>query len=95
MKPFKVTDLPNHIAYQKTPIPSDDPRVSGTPDKTDFNRHEASEVHYLITRFASVKRLKLKKSLVKVAEVMDKELPEEVKTQIDAMKWLQTNWTRF
>jgi len=95
LKPFKVTDLPNHISYQKTQIPSDDVRVSGIPDKTVFNRNEASEVHYLITRFASVKRLKLKKSLVKVAEVIDKELPEEVKTQVDVMKWLQKNWTKF
>ena len=95
MKPFKVTDLPKHITYQMTAIPSDDARVSGTPDKTPFNKQEAAEVHYLITRFASAKRLKLKKSLVKVAEVIHAELPKEQKTQIEAMKWLQTNWNKF
>lgn len=95
MKPFKVTDLPKHITYQMTVIPSDDARVSGTPDKTPFNRQEAVEVHYLITRFASAKRLKLKKSLVKVAEVIHAELPAEIKTQVEAMKWLQANWNKF
>ncbi|MCZ2722001.1 hypothetical protein O1D97_10135 [Marinomonas sp. 15G1-11] len=95
MKPFKVTDLPQTIKYQMTQISSDDARVSGTPDKTPFNRQEASEVHYLITRFASLKRLKLKKSLVKVAEVIHNALPEEAHTQVDALKWLQTNWHKF
>lgn len=95
MKPFKVTDLPKDINYQMTAIPSDHARVSGTPDKTPFNRHEAVEVHYLITRFASVKRLKLKKSMVKVAEVINKELPADINTQIDVMKWLQKNWNTF
>lgn len=95
MKPFKVTDLPKDIDYQMTQIPSDHARVSGTPDKTPFNRNEAVEVHYLITRFASVKRLKLKKSMVKVAEVINKELPADINTQIEVMKWLQANWNKF
>ncbi|MFT2111846.1 hypothetical protein [Marinomonas sp. 2405UD68-3] len=95
MKPFKVTDLPNNIHYLMTQIPSDDARVSGAPDKTPFNRNEASEVHYLITRFSRVKRLKLKKTLVKVAEIIHKELPKEIVTQVDALKWLQTHWNQF
>lgn len=90
-----MTDLPKNITYQITVIPSDDARVSGTPDKTPFNKQEAAEVHYLITRFASAKRLKLKKSLVKVAEVIQAELPADIKTQIEAMKWLQANWNKF
>jgi len=95
LKPFKVIDLPKDIPYQMTQIPSDDARVSGAPDKTPFNRNEAAEVHYLITRFSSVKRLKLKKTLVKVADVIHKELPEDIKTQVEALKWLQTNWNKF
>ena len=95
MKPFKVTDLPKDIKYQASVIPSDDARVSGSPDNTPFNRQEAAEVHYLITRFASLKRLKLKKSLIKVAVVIHKELPSEANTQIEAMKWLQANWNKF
>ncbi len=78
-----------------TQIPSDNAKVSGSPDKTPFNRREAAEVHYLITRFASVKRLKLKKSLVKVAEVIHSDLPEEANTQIEALKWLQANWNKY
>ena len=95
MKPFKITDLPKDINYQLTQIPSDNAKVCGVPDKTAFNRNEAAEVHYLVVRFASIKRLKLKKTLVKVAEVINQELPEDINTQVEAIKWLQSNWRRF
>lgn len=77
--------------YNWKPIPDDDPRLSGLPDKTLFNKKEGHEVLYLINSFAERYSLKKIETGQKIEELIQKELPGNFRCQIHVMEWLEEN----
>lgn len=76
--------------YKWTAYPSDDPKVTGAPDNTLFNRHEGYEVLYLINHF----ELSSRAPGEKLEKMIRNELPSDVRGQIKVRDWLKENWTK-
>jgi hypothetical protein len=78
-------------AYNWRPIPDDDPRISGSPDKTLFTRKEGYEVLYIINVFADRYSLKEIETGHKIEELIQKELPGNFRCQLHVIEWLEEN----
>jgi hypothetical protein len=81
--------------YSWTAINGDNPKISGEPDNTLFNRHEGYEVLYLINKFAEIYNFKQKASGLKLEEMIKNHLPSEVRSQINVKQWLKNNWNNY
>lgn len=81
--------------YSWTAISGDDPRISGPPDSTLFNRQEGYEVLYLINKFVEVHNIKNKDLGIKVERIIRNHLPGDVRSQEHVMQWLAFNWNRY
>ena len=81
--------------YSWTALGKDDPKVTGIPDSTLFNRHEGYEVLYLINKFAERHDLKNKASGQKAERMLHEYLPSEVRSQIKVMTWLANSWKDY
>jgi hypothetical protein len=55
---FNISDI-QYNDYQWTAYPNDNPKVTGKPDSTKFNRHEGYEVLYLINLWLKNGTLKM------------------------------------
>lgn len=84
---FKQSDL-IYKDYSWTAIKGDDPKVTGVPDSTLFNRREGYEVLYLINTFD----LRNMNDANKLEKMIRSELPSETRSQINVKKWLRDNW---
>jgi hypothetical protein len=80
----------NWSRYQK-----DDPRVSGIPDATEFNRKEGPEVLYIIRQLSDHLAYGVDSFGNKVEKFIHDRLPEEIKNQLDTIKWIKDNWKNF
>jgi hypothetical protein len=80
----------NWSRYQK-----DDPRVSGIPDTTEFNRKEGFEVLYIIKHLSDHLAYGVDSFGHKVEKFIHDRLPVEIKNQIDTIKWIKDNWKNF
>ena len=80
----------NWSQYQK-----DDPRVSGIPDTTEFNRKEGLEVLYIIRQLSDHLAYGVDSFGHKVEKFIHDRLPVEIKNQIDTIKWIKDNWKNF
>lgn len=80
--------------YKWTAFPSDDPKITGTPDSTLFNRHEGYEVLYLINKLASIWGLKQKGSGEKMETMIRKNLPSDIRSQANVRAWIHSNWDK-
>ena len=78
--------------YQWTAHPNDNPKVTGNPDSTRFNRHEGYEVLYLINALAESWELKQINSCLKIEKMIREKLPSTTITQIDVKEWIRINW---
>ncbi|RII26356.1 MAG: hypothetical protein CXR31_11740 [Geobacter sp.] len=78
--------------YKWTAYPDDDPKITGKPDSTLFNRHEGYEVLYLINKFAEKHDFKQKPSGTKLEKMIRNELPSTTRGQENVTKWLEGNW---
>lgn len=78
--------------YKWTAHPGDDPRITGKPDSTLFNRHEGYEVLFLINKFAEKHNFKQKASGTKTEKMIRNELPSTTRSQEHVVKWLEDNW---
>ncbi len=81
--------------YSWTAIDGDNPKVTGQPDSTLFNRNEGYEVLYLINKLAELWNLKQKASCLKIERMIKKHLPSDVRSQINVKKWLADNWKNY
>ncbi len=81
--------------YSWRAIPGDDPRITGKPDSTMFNRHEGYEVLALINRVAAKHNLQQKESGQKIERMIRKHLPDDVRSQHHVLTWIETNWKGF
>jgi hypothetical protein len=74
--------------YSWTAIQGDNPKITGVPDSTLFNRHEGYEVLYLINHFA----LRNMGDANKLEKMIKNELPSDVRSQANVKNWLTENW---
>jgi len=78
--------------YKWTAYPTDDPKVTGKPDSTRFNRHEGYEVLYLINALSEEWNFKNDASNPKLEKMMREDLPSQTIMQVDVKEWLRKNW---
>ena len=91
---FTTADM-QYDDYQWNPLPSNDPRVSGTPDKSRFNRNQGYEMLYLINEIANMWQLKQISSCLKMERMIKEAMPERLAKQEVIMEWVRKNWDRF
>lgn len=78
--------------YSWTAIKGDDPRISGKPDSTLFNRHEGYEVLYLINALAKEQNFVQKNTGQKIEKMIRMKLPGDVRSQEKVKNWIINNW---
>lgn len=66
---------------------ADNPKVTGVPDSTLFNRHELYEVLYLINHFG----VSNKAEGQKLEKLIREKLPSSTRSQAEVHKWLKAN----
>ena len=77
----------NWSRYEK-----DDPRISGIPDATVFNRKEGEEVFYIINHLTEHVAWDVGNFWSKIEQLIHDRLPDEITNQKDAIKWIRENW---
>jgi hypothetical protein len=77
--------------YKWTVYPVNDPRVSGKPDNTPFNREEGNEVVFLINKLMILWDYRFHTSGNKMEKLIREQLPAEILTQEEVQKWLKEN----
>lgn len=83
------------FSYSWSAIPPDNPRVTGEPDSTLFNRNEGYEVLYLINKLAQAWDWKQKASGLKLERLLRNHLPSDVRSQANVRAWVQANWRSY
>ena len=81
--------------YSWTAISGDNPKITGKPDSTMFNRHEGYEVLYLINRVFSDWNFKNPNSYRKMEKMIHDNLPSHIRSQQNVKDWIQNNWTKY
>ena len=93
METFKKHNLVyeyNWFHYEK-----DDPRISGMPDETEFNRKEGRETLYIINVMADHVAWGVESFGNKMEKLIHDRLPEDIKNQKDAVQWIKDHWNDF
>jgi hypothetical protein len=81
--------------YSWNAIDGDNPKISGEPDNTLFNRHEGYEVLYLVNKLSQIFNFKQKTSGLKLEKMIKNYLPSDTRSQINVKKWLVDNWDNY
>jgi len=90
MDTFRKEDLVYEYAW--SPYEKDDPKVSGVPDATPFNRKEGQEVLYIISSLTDHVAWSVEGFGNRVEKMIHDRLPDEIKNQEEAIRWIQENW---
>ena len=90
METFKKSDLV--YTYNWTQYDIDDPRVSGTPDTTVFNRKEGLEILYIINCLTDHLAYGVDSFGHRIEKLIHDQLPEEITSQHDTIAWIKNNW---
>lgn len=69
-----------------------DPRISGIPDTTEFNRKEGEDVFYIINHLTDHVAWDVGSFACKVEQLIHDRLPEEITNQQDTIQWIRENW---
>jgi hypothetical protein len=77
--------------YNWKPIPENDPRFSGEPDTTLFNKKEGYEVLYLINVLVEKYSLEKIEAGPKIEELIREKLPGNLRNQLHVIQWLEGN----
>ncbi|MBW4359352.1 hypothetical protein [Flavobacterium taihuense] len=88
---FNKSDM-QYDDYQWTAYPNDNPRVTGKPDSTRFNRHEGYEVLYLINALAEEWEFKNVASCLKMETMIREKLPSDTIMQTKVKEWIIKYW---
>lgn len=88
---FNKSDM-QYEDYQWTAYPNDNPKVTGKPDSTRFNRHEGYEVLYLINTIVESWDFKQVKSCKQIEKMIREELPSNIIMQEDVKEWIRKEW---
>ena len=78
--------------YVWTTYRSDDPRISGIPDRTPFDRSEGMQMLYIINKMLDIHGLTLKQHALKIERMIQDHLPSYVRSQEEVMTWVLVNW---
>lgn len=70
----------------------DDPRISGIPDTTEFNRKEGQEVLFIISSLTDHVAWGVEGFGSKVEKMIHDQLPEEIQNQEETIRWIKENW---
>lgn len=70
----------------------DNPRLTGEPDNSLFNRTEGYEVLYLINKFGEATGRTTIAAGNKAERMIKHDLPGDIRTQIGVKNWLNSNW---
>ena len=81
--------------YNWSAYGNDDPKITGVPDSTLFNRKEGYEVLYLINKIVERNKFKQKQSGLKIERMIRKFLPGEIRSQTKVINWIETNWNNY
>ena len=90
---LQKTDL--EFKYNWTAISPDDPRITGSLDSTVLNRGEGYEMLAFINRFAVANEWRQKVSGLKVERLINKHLPDDIRSHAKIKKWLADNWKKY
>lgn len=90
MDTFERSDL--QYMYTWSRYQEDDPRISGIPDSTEFNRMEGEEVLYIIRHLADHLGWELANFGHRVEKLIRERLPENIRTQQQTVRWIKENW---
>ena len=87
----------NELYYQYSwkVLVGDDPSISGEPDSTLLNRNEGYEMLYLINKFSEKHGFRNVQSAIKVERLIKEHVPTEIRSQVDIVRWLETNWDKY
>ena len=91
---FNKTDM-TYNGYQWTAYPNDNPKVTGNPDSTRFNRNEGYEVLYLVNTLANGWNLNQVEDCQKIEKMIHKGLPSNIIMQIEVKNWIKSNWNIY
>jgi|GEM_PF-370673 len=84
---IKKPDL-HYSDYSWAAYANDDPRVSGEPDRTLFNRKEGYEVTYLVNKIAEIYGFTKKATGRKIEKILHDALPSYIRSQDKIIKWI-------
>lgn len=93
MSILRPSDLFHQDTYRWTEHPEGDPRVSGPPDDTPFDRESGPEVLYLLSWLCEQRREQwaMKTCCLMAEAVLHSQLPAGPWTQIEVVVWLETH----
>lgn len=86
---FARPDL--HYSYEWT-TEENDPRLHGEPDHSLFNPNEGREVLYVINQFGKKHKAEVPVIGIKAERLIKVGLPAEIRTQKEAVQWLEQHW---
>ena len=78
-------------SYNWRPIPEDDPRISGEPDSTLFNRHEGLEILFIINKYKEKYGLGDLSQCESLERIIKEVVPRNNRSQIHVFEWLEHN----
>ncbi len=81
-----------HYSYNWSVYADDDPRISGLPDDTPFNRQEGEEVLYLIHLLSDHLAYSVESFGERMERMIRQDLPETITTQAEALHWIKAHW---
>ena len=81
--------------YKWTAYSKEDPRITGKPKTTPFNKQEGNEVLSLINEFAFAFELSESKDTEKIEKMIHDNLPEDALTRKSALDWIEFNWNKY
>lgn len=80
--------------YHPGTTAGDDPKLTGNPDHSLFNRNEKHEMLYLLNKFAEKHNLNLA-SAQKAERMIHTGLPSSTRSQANVVTWLEENWSSY
>jgi len=81
--------------YSWTAIKGDDPKITGEPDSTLFNRHEGYEVLYMINKCMVKWEFHSVSSGQKIEKMIRLHLPSDTRSQKNVYDWLDRNYNNY
>jgi hypothetical protein len=77
--------------YTWTANAPNDPRTSGKPDETLFNRTEGNEVVYLINKLMMLWDYRFSNTGNKMEKLIHDKMPADITTQAGVQRWIKEN----
>lgn len=91
METFTKDDLV--YEYKWSHYEKDDPKISGIPDASTFNRKEGWQTLYIINHLTNHLAWDVNSFGEKIEKMIHDHLPEEISTQKETIQWIKDNWT--